>query len=170
MFQATNVLSWCWVVGTVLGSCTDTNLYNKSVEPNLPNKIAVSGEVCTDDPAQRQFPVRLMFIIDNSATMFADDPNNHRASAVQDILNQYSSSSNYSFSIITFSDQTKQLTTGYTQDQTQLKEAVFDLGVYNASGQRDWASALSLASSIYTGDLLSSSTGVRSRTRYIFIF
>ncbi len=158
------------VLAVLVGSCTNPELYHRSLEPNLPNKVALSGEVCTDDPAQRQFPVRLMFIIDTSSLMFQNDPDGRHATAVQEIVNRYISSPNYSFSIITFADQTKQLTSGYTQDLVKLNEAIFELGIINASGQRDWASAVSLASSIYTGDLLSTSTGVRSRTRYVFIF
>jgi hypothetical protein len=170
MLRNEAVLLWLWAAGIIVGSCTDSELYHQSLEPNLPNKVAISGTVCTDDPSQRKFPVRLMFIIDNSTLMFQNDPDGRHVSAVENIINLYRSSANYSFSIITFADETKQLTPGYTQDRSQLDEALFQLGTPNAAGQRDWLSAVSLASSIYTGDLLSSSTGVRSRTRYVFIF
>jgi hypothetical protein len=86
------VLSWCWAIGILVGSCTDNELYHKSLQPNVNNKVAISGTVCSDDPAQRQFPVRLMFIIDNSSLMSQNDPTGRHATAVEEIINRYISS------------------------------------------------------------------------------
>ncbi|MBN2498576.1 MAG: VWA domain-containing protein [Deltaproteobacteria bacterium] len=163
----------CCSLGAAFGSCTDTNIYVTSMEPNVPNKITVSGTVCTDDPLQRQFPVRLMFIIDTSNMMADNDQSGHRMSSVQDIVNRYMASPNYSFAIIKYGGEVIQLTDGYTKDMAVLTEAITDLMSANncADGQcRDWKGAMSLALSVFTGDVLTSNPGTRSRTRYVFIF
>jgi hypothetical protein len=169
MYRSSSVWLWCLAVGVLVGSCTDTEIYRKSLEPNLPNKIAISGTVCTDDPSERQFPVRLMFIIDNSSAMFGSDSDNNRSDAVQHIVDMYYSSSKYSYSIVAFADITKQLTDGYTQDPTQISNAYGQLHNFMASNEHNWSLAISLARDIFEGDLLTSDTGVRSRTRYVFI-
>ena len=50
---------------TVAG-CTDVALYAGNSEPNLPNKISVQGDVCTDDPANVSFPVKVLVVMDGS--------------------------------------------------------------------------------------------------------
>ena len=154
--------------------CTDTNVYISSVEPNIPNKVTVSGTVCTDDPAERRFPVKVMFIVDTSGSMSANDAELHRMLSVQDIVNRYNASDNYEFAIIKFAGEALQLTeAGYTDRQDKLNEAIADLGAIDpcADGYcRNYSAALSLASAVFTGDVLVENPGRLSRTRYVFIF
>lgn len=117
-------------VGSGLWACTDTNVYSETVEPNIPNKVTISGTVCTDDPAERQFPVRLMFIVDTSGSMAENDQELHRMTAVQDIVQRYNASDNYTFAIIKFAGEAFQLTEdGYTDWMDHLTEAIGGLGV-----------------------------------------
>ncbi len=158
-----------WAALLLVASCTDTNIYHKTIEVNVPDLVTLSGSVCTDDPAQRQFPVRVMFLVDTYG-----EPQQQRQFAVEEVINRYVTSENYSFAIVRFAGEVKQLTPGYTQSLAQLREAAADLGFGAGacvSGQcRDWLGALSLASSIFTGDLLTTNPGTLSRTRYVFIF
>ncbi len=78
-----------------VGSCTDTNIYHKSLEKNVPDRVTISGSLCTDDPAQRQFPVKIMFLVDTYGA-----PQQQRQFAVEDIINRYVASDNYTFAII----------------------------------------------------------------------
>ncbi|RME22630.1 MAG: hypothetical protein D6806_12680, partial [Deltaproteobacteria bacterium] len=160
--------SWLLFLLLVEG-CTDTNIYNRTLPPDVPNKVALSGKVCTDDPAQRQFPVKVMFIVDTYG-----EPQQQRQQAVQEVINRYATSENYSFAVIRFAGEVKQLTSGYTKSQVVLTEALYELGFGTgacAEGHcRDWLGALGLANSVYTGDVLTTNPGTRSRTRYVFIF
>ena len=104
-------------------TCTDTNIYQQSREPNIPNKVTISGTVCTDDPAQRQFPVKVMFIVDTSGSMADSDPELRRQYAVEDIVNRYVASPNYTFALIKFAGEALQLTDGYTTNLAILNEA-----------------------------------------------
>lgn len=159
-----------------VGTCTETNIYHRRLSPNIPNKVAISGRVCTDDPAQRQFPVKTMFIVDTSGSMSTNDPESRRWHATEDIINRYVTAANHEFAIISFASETRQLTqdlttgSGYTKNLAILREAVAQLGLVDSGARRDWLGALSLASSIFTGDLLTTNPGTRSRTRYVFIF
>ncbi len=154
-------------------ACTESNIYINSMEPNIPNKITISGRVCTDDPAERQFPVKLMFIVDTSGEMAENDTYGNRMTAVQDIITRYQTASNYHFAIVKYGGEVMQLTEGYTKNIAILNEAVAELVAPNGcSGGtcRDWEGALSMASSIFSGDVLTSNPGVLSRTRYVFVF
>ncbi len=160
--------------GFCVATCTDTNVYVGSVEPSIPNKITISGTVCTDDPAERQFPVRIMFIVDTSGSMAENDPELHRMTAVQDIVQRFNKSKNYEFAIIKFAGEAFQLTEeGYTDRQDKLNEAIGALGGVDPCANqscRNWTAAMSLASAIFTGDVLTTNPGTLSRTRYVFIF
>lgn len=157
-----------------LTGCTDSNIYVDSVEPNIPNKVTVSGTVCTDDPAQRRFPVRIMFIVDATGKMAENDAELHRMLSVQKIVQRYNASDSYSFAVIKFAGEAFQLTEdGYTQRQDRLNEAIAALGnVEPCAGGAcsNWRAALSLASAVFTGDVLTTNPGTLSRTRYVFIF
>lgn len=171
MMKAMRWTGLALLAGLCWGACTDTNIYHRSIEPNIPNKVTLSGTVCTDDPAQRQFPVRVMFIVDNSGMMGVADPEMQRRYAIEDVINRYVASPNYSFAIVKFAGEVFQLTDGYTKNQAVLNEALGAFGTTDpcVGGCRDWFSALSLASSIFTGDALTTNPGTRSRTRYVFI-
>ena len=41
-----------------LVGCTDAHLYGVDTRPNLPNRISLQGELCTDDPSAVAFPVK----------------------------------------------------------------------------------------------------------------
>jgi hypothetical protein len=60
----------------LLTTCTDTPLV-KNIEDTRPvfdNKLKVSGKVCTSDPADLIFPLKVMFVIDTSQSMNFNDP------------------------------------------------------------------------------------------------
>ncbi|NMB75363.1 MAG: VWA domain-containing protein [Myxococcales bacterium] len=160
-------------------ACTDTNIYQISREPNIPNKVTLSGTVCTDDPAQRRFPVKLMFLFDTSGWDGNVNPDPaKRQEAMQYIVDRYRANLNYSLAIIKFGGGTRLLTEGgYTRDYGILNNALGELVNFDpqvdacvGGGCRDWFAALSLASSVFSGDLLTTNPGTRSRTRYVFIF
>ena len=167
-----------WLAAIVAAGCTQSNVYSNHIEPNIPNKITISGTVCTDDPAERQFPVRVMFLVDTSGSMGENDAEARRQAAVQAIVNRYATSPNYTFAIVKFAGRAVQLTadplsqSGYTKNMAVLNDAIFQLAAVDPceGGCRDWVGALSLAASIFTGDLLITNPGARSRTRYVFIF
>src|ERR1043166_5518217 len=47
-------------------SCTDATLYDPVDVPSQADKVAFTGNVCTDNPAERSFPLRVVFVMDDS--------------------------------------------------------------------------------------------------------
>lgn len=71
-----------------LSSCTDAEL-ERVPEPEqaaADNKLRVRGEVCTTDPDDLRFPVKVLFIIDASSSMAATDPQGARVDAMLEVM------------------------------------------------------------------------------------
>ena len=84
-------LSIVLAASTVLAmSCTRATL--APVPPpdqgRADNKLTVEGRFCTTDPDDIAFPVKLLFLIDTSASMNATDPEGVRVDALIDVINQ----------------------------------------------------------------------------------
>src|ERR1043166_4960647 len=84
-------------------ACTDASLYGKvGQEPQLANKVALTGVLCTDDPSTRKFPVKIMFIVDASSQMLEAVPGGEQIDAIQQTLSQYLPIPNVFVSIIRY--------------------------------------------------------------------
>lgn len=157
-------------------SCTDTGLYKWTKDPYQANKLAVSGRVCSDDPRQRNFPVKILFLVDTSQTLLdpANDNGGERGKAVNDVITTWSKNTNYSFGVISFGGQVRNLVDGgFTRDTSLLGAAATTVqgssGGCKAGRCRDLESAVNLASSIITGDILAGDAGEIARTSYVVV-
>jgi hypothetical protein len=170
------------------GSCTDSDLYQWKTTPYQPNKLTVSGTVCTDDLQQADFPKKILFIIDMSQSLRGakNDPNGLRGKAVEDMINLWGKNPNYEFGVTIFGAKAKNLLTdstgnqpvGFTRDMSKLLAAAKQIksgGGYPEistcrSGRcRDLRAALSLANSIVSGDILAADPGTVARTTYVLV-
>ena len=94
----------CRLVATctlVLISCSDAPLFrNTEVEVEVfDNTLKVNGQVCTSDPSDLVFPLKVMFIIDVSQSMDINDPVDpsiidatqatQRSRAMRDVITQF---------------------------------------------------------------------------------
>ncbi|MFH1132611.1 MAG: vWA domain-containing protein, partial [Pseudomonadota bacterium] len=161
----------------VLG-CTDTGLYKTQTEPFQANKLTISGTVCTDDPRQRDFPMKVLFLIDSSDSLSHPDNDNAgiRAKAVKEAIGRWTKSSpNFSFGIVSFGPQTYgAIQGGFTRDTSLLNAAADRTVQGSASGCqagrcRDIRAAISRASSMITGDVLANDPGQVARTTYVIV-
>ena len=173
------------VLSAVLAAaCTDAVLYDPAEIPSQPDKVAFTGTVCTDNPAERSFPLRVVFVVDASAeipydpaidTQFSTLSSSFqtlRVGAVRDAVNILRSPDNQ-FALIRYGG-TSFITPegGFTANSSEISEAAGALTVPipgTADGTRVLGQALSLATSIITGDLLSTAKGPRSRTKYVIV-
>jgi hypothetical protein len=165
-----------FALSLALAACTDAGLYQWKHDPYQANKLTVSGTVCTDDPHQRNFPVKILFIIDTSSSLASDknDFAGYRGRAVDDVDNLWSKSPNYSFGVVAYAGKGRNLIdTGFTRDSALLNAAAATVkgsgGLAGCIGGRcrDLRAAMSLASSILTGDILKSDPGEVARTTYV---
>ena len=163
------------VLGTSVG-CTDRSLYGtEGQEPNLPDKIALEGVLCTDNPATRQFPVKILFIVDSSGPMRDTAPFGEHVDAMNQIIQQFLPIANVFVGVIRYDNRAEQLiveqngrmTSGFSRDDAQIEAAMANLR--NGAGARDLAGAMSLARSIVTGDAFQAARGPLSRTKYVVV-
>lgn len=88
-------------LAALAAACTDATPI-KIVEENVPvydNKLRVSGKVCTSDPADLLFPLKVLFVIDTSQSMNVNDPidpaemdplaQTGRAKAMKQVISKY---------------------------------------------------------------------------------
>lgn len=159
-----------------LVGCTDRSLYGKlGQEPQLLDKLTVTGVLCTDNPATRQFPVKILFIVDGSGPMADAAPFGEHVIAIEQTISQYLPINNVSIGVIRYdtgatsliSEQVGQINSGFTRDDAMIDQALIQLR--NGAGARDLAAAMSLANSIITGDAFQADLGPLSRTKYVVV-
>jgi hypothetical protein len=162
------------------GACTNATLYDPVDVPSQPDKVAFTGSVCTDNPAERSFPLRVVFVVDGGARQPAGldgaglaQLDLRRVEAVRDAASTLRAA-DAAFALVRFGGEAQVLPDGgFTTDVTALAEAAGALTVpmpATTDGARRTGQALSLAASLVTGDLLSTPRGPRSRTKYVLVF
>lgn len=178
MIRRVNGQSWVAIAGLVLvaGGCTDRNLYGQvGQEPRLVDKVALTGVLCTDDPATRQFPVKILFIVDGSGPMSEAAPFSEHVAAIEQVVSQFLPIANVYVGIIRYdtgartliSEQRGRVNSGYSRDDALVEAALANLR--SGAGARDFVSAMSLARSVITGDAFLEDLGPLSRTKYVVV-
>jgi hypothetical protein len=89
------------LAAVVLGACSEAELTKIVQVPTTvyDNKLKLSGKVCTSDPADMVYPLKVLFIIDTSQSMNVNDPQSTteadptkqtgRAKAIRDVVTKY---------------------------------------------------------------------------------
>jgi len=163
----------------VVGACTNANLYHVTEIPQQPNKVTFTGRVCTDNPAERSFPLRVVFVVDASPLM----PSGFTGPQVSELLERRSESirdtvallrsADTGFALVRYGGLALAAPDGtFTTNSVEMDEAAGALAVpvpCTLDGCRRTSAALSLASSLVSGDLLSSARGPRARTSYVIV-
>lgn len=134
----------------LLASCTNAKLEKLPAKAPLQrdDKLAISGDLCTQDPETLTFPLRVIFVVDSSVSMEITDPpdpitgETGRERAVREtwtrLLDQGAAGAR--FSVIRFSSQAQPLTgtdldgdetvdTFFSADRARLSQATQALSV-----------------------------------------
>jgi hypothetical protein len=168
------------LAGVLAGACTDATLYDPVEIPSEPNKISFRGTVCTDNPAERSFPLRVVFLVDSSPLLPLPPGDNtniaalqqQRVQAVRDEVNILRAPDS-AFALIRYGGSSLVSPDGtFTSNTSEITEAAGALSVpmvCTDDGCRRLPQALSLAASLISGDLLSTPRGPRSRTKYVIV-
>lgn len=156
--------------------CTDRTLYGKvGQEPRIPDKVTLTGVLCTDNPATREFPVKILFIVDSSGLMRETAPFAEHVLAMEQTVQQYLPVANVYVGVIRYGtdaeslvqEQRGRIVSGFSRDDALIDGALASLR--NGAGARDLPAALSLARSIVTGDAFQEDRGPLSRTKYVLV-
>lgn len=169
------------VAVTVCASaCSEAVLYDPIEIPSEPNKVAFTGQVCTDNPAERSFPLRVVFVVDASPLLPLDPADSagiatlsqQRVNAIRDVVSVLRAPDS-AFALVRYGGDSLVTPDGtFTTNTQEIVEAAGALTVpmgCTADGCRRLGEALSLATSLVGGDLLSTAKGPRSRTKYVII-
>ncbi|MEO0815106.1 MAG: hypothetical protein AAFY60_19755, partial [Myxococcota bacterium] len=149
------------------------------MEPFTPDRVAIAGELCTEDTSGSRFPVKVLLVVDGSQDMFRADPNGERffgpPGAINNFIERNRSQPNVSFGFVElasnavavpqpdgqqfFRPQDPQVSLAITQLQTPPVDP--------QRSNRDVLNALSQAESFISTDMSNSTPGEILRTRYV---
>jgi hypothetical protein len=169
--------------------CTDADIYTATgADPFRPDRIAVTGRLCTEDTTGPKFPVKTLIIVDTSQAMFAADPDMYRfdgpgsqpapgSLAAFIAMNRMQQNSFLGFAGLSSVAKPVQPTVlcnplpcnpqQYFPAADISDGGMVQAGMVMAGGQRDLENAVSQAESFITADMARSSAGEVLRTRYI---
>ncbi|MCP4676374.1 MAG: VWA domain-containing protein [Deltaproteobacteria bacterium] len=166
----------CLVV-MFIGGCSDANLYGKGLDDPSADRLGLTGRVCTEDPREAGFPVRVVFLVDTAiGPMFSPyDPERLRLRALRETLTLHAGNEAFSFAVIGFGSRSRLLAPeeGYfSRNPGDLEDAVASLALpQGCVGEvcRDYGDALDAANALIEGDLADMNAGERSRTQYAVV-
>lgn len=161
------------VLGVALvASCTDTGVHRTPGKPGKPPKhtVEVQGTYCASDPETLTFPVKILFILDDSGSMGASDPQYGRLQAARDLVTELLPKDEIYFGVEKFQNGVPEMVTepAFTRDATMLNGALAN-GQHTPNGCTPYAGALGLGLSTIRTDILADPV-IAGRTRYVVIF
>jgi hypothetical protein len=140
--------------------------------------LQIEGTVCTSDPTEAVFPVKIMLIVDCSGSMQMTDPSSAvqpgRQAAAKKLIDRFKNNPAVSFSVVQFNGKivvngsSSSSTSGFTNDVAVLNAALSSLA--QADITTDYQGALSTAYEILQRDMFEASPTERVRTKYVVIF
>jgi hypothetical protein len=164
---------------TLLASaCTDANLYSPTNPAAVADRVAVTGRVCTDDPAVARFPIRIVLLVDAAAgPLFATfDPQAQRVGVLQAFVNSALARSETALAVVRYAGRSQKLapsTQSFTRNPGELLAAISQLSIAEPClGEdqcRDWQDGLRTARSLIEGDMAASLAGTRVLTQYVVL-
>jgi hypothetical protein len=166
------------VVCLLCGACTQAGLYDAKNPPIEANRVAVRGQVCTEDPELAKFPVRLVIVADQAnGSLYANyDPAGERLVALGNLVNAALQRPEYSVAIVGYGPRARKLAPeagAFGRNPGELLNAINRLSIpepCNEGGYcRDYNEALRVAGNIIKDDLANISAGERGLTQYVVL-
>lgn len=149
-----------------LSACTDAGIQYQPPEDLLEfdNLLDVRGEFCTQPDATVEFPVKVLFLFDQSASLQFTDGSNRRAEALRDALGGLFASPATSVGAIGFASWAREIPFGSNRD------AFSELATINSGVATDYQGALAGAIKLLEQDMITVGPAERARTRYVVVF
>ncbi|MEO1480537.1 MAG: hypothetical protein AAFU77_00410 [Myxococcota bacterium] len=167
------VLSAAWVSG-----CTDADLFaNTGIEPFVPDRVALAGQLCTEDTAGSSFPVKVLLMVDGSQDMFLADPSGERffgpPNSLRNFIDRNRSQPNVSFGFVEVASNAVAVPQPDGQQFFRPSDPEISLALSALqvppplNGNRDILNALAQAESFIGTDMSETEPGEILRTRYV---
>jgi len=156
----------------VAAGCTDTSLHQVQSESEEPpdNLMRVTGDLCIEPETEIDFPVKVLFLLDQSSSLQFTDPNKRRHDAVRNAVQQLRNQRNVQVAFVGFSAETE---IANAENPFQADLSAFDeLARSNdeLGPATDYQGALATARRIIDQDLQQMDESDRPRTRYVVNF
>jgi hypothetical protein len=186
-------------VGLSIAGCSDAFIEKKSKEAiNVDDRLTIAGRVCTERPNRGGFPVKVVFIVDQSGSMCVSDPPGAQESggfcqmaaatlnvtgltqparvrALDRLLDGFANQPNVSVALVPFETNVKGVypPSGFiSASDATLRSRVRSLQSELGKGT-DYQGALAKAYSLIAGDIDNVrrlTPNVLPRTRYVVVF
>ncbi len=157
--------------------CTGSDLYvQNGKNPLIPDRIALAGEVCSENTSGSQFPVKVLFVVDTSNEMRTADPDQRLIdgpNGIDALVQANRNQLHVSFGFVGFNSSARAFpdTVGQQflrpQDQDLIALAEAQLRVTPSEDRRDLTTAITTAEAFISADVSRSAPGDVLRTRYV---
>ena len=148
-------------------ACTDVGLQLEDPAPiqRFDNLLRVRGEFCTQPDTQIEFPVRVLFVVDQSASLQCTDSRNRRQGALRSLVDDLLRSPVTRVGVVGFSSWAREL--DFTRDRSQIMRNLNpgELGVAT-----DYQGALAAAVRVLEREMVEQGAADRARTRYVMVY
>lgn len=159
-------------------SCSDTSLYSTQDPRRQADRVALRGRVCSEDPVQAQFPLRVILVADRAAgPLFSGfDLAGERFKALEQFIQSTLSNPDASVAVLGYAGQPRKLAPeegSFTRNPGELLNAIGQLSLaQNCTAEnrcRTRREALKTTRALIEGDLAASPDGRRVLTQYVVI-
>jgi hypothetical protein len=158
--------------------CSDASLYRRNAEDLRPDRVSLTGEVCTTDPRLAGFRTRLLLVVDTAAgPMFASyDRESSRLTALREVVARYTGTGRFGAAVVSMGPYARKLAptdAAFSVHALELDGAIDQLALPQGciDGRcRDYDEAFELARAVVEEDLAASTAGERHRTSYEVVF
>ncbi len=133
------------VIAAAAVACTDVELEMARFP------VTAEGLYCTQNANTYDVPIRILLVIDTSASMEVNDPQGYRSAAAADLVTSFSSQNNVAFGLVAFNTGATQLTDGFVNDPQILGQALGNLSAME--GFTNYVDALSAAQAMIDDDV-----------------
>ncbi|MGF1465128.1 MAG: VWA domain-containing protein [Sandaracinaceae bacterium] len=151
-----------------LPGCTDAGLQPSDPDEieTFDNRLDLRGEFCLQPDGELTFPVKVLFILDQSASLQCTDGNNVRFDALDRSMSQIRQNPDSSIGFVGFANWAREQT--FTRDRDA--HAPYLSAASGGGTATDYQGAIATAIRILEQDMLDTPGAERARTRYVVVF
>ncbi|MDD9945208.1 MAG: VWA domain-containing protein [Myxococcales bacterium] len=157
------------LAGVVLSmvACTDAALQPKEADPleTVDNRLSIHGEYCSQPDTEVTFPVKVLFVVDQSTSLQCTDSRNRRFEALNGLIDDLRRSRATQVGFIGFANWTR--IQGFTRDRSAFGPFVDP--TQGLGPATDYQGALATTLSLIEDDILAIEPAERARTRYVVV-
>jgi hypothetical protein len=156
------------VSAVCLAGCTEARLKKEAPETaqSFDNQLRIKGQFCTERSGEVSFPVKVLYILDQSASLQCTDSGQRRFGALRNSVDALRRRPNTEFAFIGFSSWSREVE--FTRNRDDVADFLDpNQGLGPAT---DYQGALATAVRLIESDMLDVGPAERARTRYQVVF